>query len=114
MRAELNEHFLSKIISKFVKIQNVGNLRVEILDNRIDIKGSFIIVPFTIKLVPIKTTGSIIEFSVEGLASYFIPDISKNGITLKDRVLRIDLSEYVEGLKVKQLIISKGKLYIEV
>ncbi|MCS7245172.1 MAG: hypothetical protein RMJ38_03495 [candidate division WOR-3 bacterium] len=111
MRIELDEYVLSKIISKLLK----RNLKVKINDNHISIQGSFlIIIPFTIKLVPIKTTGSIITFSVEGLASYFLPDISEKGITLKDNILSIYLSEYIEGIQVKKFIISKGKLYLEV
>lgn len=114
MRLELNEDLVNKLISKFAKIPNVNNLRVEIEDGFINLKGNYTVMPFGFRLNPIKTTGSKIQFSVEGLFSGFLPKISQKGIKLENNMLEIDISEFIEDVEVKNITIQKGKISVEI
>ncbi len=114
MRLELNENFINKLILKFLKLPNVNNLKIEIEDGFINLKGSYTIMPFGFRLNPIKTSGSKIQFSIEGAFTYFLPKISQKGIKLENNLLEIDISQFIEDIEVKNITIQKGKILVEI
>ncbi len=114
MRLELDENFVNKLISKFVKVPNVNNLKAEIENGFINLKGSYTIMPFGFKINPIKTNGSKIQFSIEGAFSHFLPKISQKGIKLENNILEIDISQFIEDIEVRSITIQKGKILVEI
>jgi hypothetical protein len=113
MKIELNEEFINKVLPKFIKIQNVSNLKVEIEKNFINVKGSYLFIPFNFKLEPLKTTGSKIQFLIEGAFSNFLPNINQKGIKFENKILEIDISQYIQDIEVRNMIIENGKVIIE-
>ncbi|MEO0223700.1 MAG: hypothetical protein ABIL76_01220 [candidate division WOR-3 bacterium] len=113
MKIELNEEFLNKILPKIIKVQNVSNLKVEIEKNFINVKGNYLFIPFNFKLEPLELTGSKIKFLVEGLFSNFLPNINQKGIKFENKILEIDISQYIEDIEIKSTIIENGKVIIE-
>jgi len=113
MKIELSEEFLNKILPKIIKIQNVSNLRVEILENFINVKGSYLFIPFNFKLELLKISGSKIRFLVEGAFSNFLPNINQKGIKFENKILEIDISQYIQDIEVRNMIIENGKVTIE-
>jgi len=113
MKLELDETFINKLIPKIIKIPNVNNLSLEIEEGFIKLMGKYMIVPFSFKLIPINTSGSKIQFSIEGLFNAFLPKISQKGIKLENNILEINLQEFVEDLEVKKITFQKHKVYVE-
>ena len=113
MKIELNEEFLNKILPKIIKIQNVSNLRVKILENFINVKGSYLFIPFNFKLELLKISGSKNRFLVEGAFSNFLPNINQKGIKFENKILEIDISQYIQDIEVRNMIIENGKVIIE-
>ncbi|MEO0153414.1 MAG: hypothetical protein ABIL24_06920, partial [candidate division WOR-3 bacterium] len=93
MKLELNEEFINKLILKFVKVPHLSNLKVEIENGFINIKGNYMVVPFGFKLNPLKVSGSKIQFSIEGMFSNFLPKFSQKGIKLENNILEFDVSQ---------------------
>ncbi len=113
MKLELSEEFLSKVLPKFIKIQNVNNLRVEIEKNFINVKGNYLFVPFNFKLEPLTTSGSKIKFLIEGAFTNFLPNIRQKGIKFENKILEIDISQYIEDVEVRSMVIENGKIILE-
>ncbi|MEO0202240.1 MAG: hypothetical protein ABIL37_00770 [candidate division WOR-3 bacterium] len=114
MRLELSEDFINKLIPKFIKIPNVSNLKVDIENGFINLRGNYMFIPFGFKLNPLKTSGSKIQFSIEGAFSGFLPKFSQKGIKLENNILEFDISEFMEEIEVKNIDIQKGKVLIEI
>ena len=113
MKIELSEEFLNKILPKFIKIQNVSNFKVEILENFLNVKGSYLFIPFNFKLEPLVTSGSKIKFLVEGAFSNFLPNINQKGIKFENKILEIDISQYIQDIEVRNMIIENRKIILE-
>ena len=61
----------------------------------------------------LKTTGSKIQFLVEGAFSNFLPNINQKGIKFENKILEIDISQYIQDIEVRNMIIDNSKIIIE-